>query len=134
MRVTVKLLLVALGLVAASPALADNWKDCSSKNSDRAIKGCSTIIKAGRETKTNLAIAYYNRGITFGKMGVYARAIADLDQSILRRPKYADYYYNRGKVYYDKGEFDRAIADYDKAILLNPKIFVRLRQSRRSLY
>src|SRR5690242_17514907 len=112
MRVTEILLIVALGLVTASPVLADEWDDCSSKNSVRAFKGCTSIIDAGRETKTNLSIAYYNRGIMNAKMGDLSRAISDLDQAILRRPKYADYYFNRGHVYYDKGEFDRAIGDY----------------------
>ena len=69
MRVTTRLLLMLLGLLVTSPALADNWKDCAYPTAtnrdgpDRAIKGCSSLIKAGRETKKDLAIVAYRKAI-----------------------------------------------------------------------
>ena len=121
MKVAVILLVMFLALMVASPVLADSWKDCASKNTDRSIKGCSALIKAGHETKVNRAIAYYNRGIAYAKNGLLKLAILDLDQSIVLRPKSADAHYNLGLAHYQSGNFDQAINDYDQAIKINSK-------------
>ena len=76
----------------ATAAFAESkkeWDDCTSSDADLSIKGCNTIIGRGKETKNNLAIAYYNRGIDYQNKGDHDKAIADFNQSIkltLRNP------------------------------------------------
>ena len=114
--------LVAGVLLAASAARADSkkdWDDCASNDADRSAAGCTNIIKLGKDTKSNLAIAYANRGNDYLNTDDYARAIADYTQSLKLRPD-ADVYNNRGAAYDDTGEFDLAIADYGQAIKLKP--------------
>ena len=72
------------------------------------------------ELSPNLADAYNNRGVAYGKKGEVDRAIQDLNIAIQLNPDYAKAYNNRGVVYGLKGDFDRAIADHNTAIKLNP--------------
>ena len=120
-HVTARLIVMILALLVALPALADNRKDCIAANSERSDKACAAIIKAGRETKKVLAVAYTNRGNSYRKKGEYDLAIPDYDKAIALNPKYADAYSGRGAVYRNRGEYDRAITDLGKAISLNPK-------------
>ena len=114
--------LVAGILLVASAARADpkkDWDDCASNDAERSIAGCTNIIKLGKDTKPNLAIAYANRGNDYLNKGDYAHAISDYTQSLKLKPD-ADVYNNRGASYDYTGEYDLAIADYDQAIKLKP--------------
>lgn len=122
MRVIASLLLMILGLLFASSALADNWKDCVSESTGLSIKGCSAIIDAGKDTTAKMAVAYYNRGNAYDSRGDLGRAIRDYDEAIALNPNYAEAYHDRAVVYDNKGDYDGAIKDYEKAIALNPKI------------
>ena len=73
---------------------------------------------------SNIAAAYYNRGVAYTKLGKYAEAIGDLTQAIDLDPKYAAAYNNRGAAYDDLGKYAEAIADYDQAIALDPNYAV----------
>src|SRR6476660_3612499 len=93
------LAVVFFGLMAfATTAFADSkkeWDDCASTDPDRSIKACNAIISRGKETKVNLAIAYYNRGNDYQAKGDHDQAIADYTQSIKLDPQ-ASAYNNRG--------------------------------------
>ena len=67
------------------------------------------------------AIAYFNRGYDYGKLGKYEKARSDYTKVIELNPEYATAYYYRGICYRKLGEYDRAISDYTKAIELDPK-------------
>jgi tetratricopeptide (TPR) repeat protein len=114
---------VVLGLLLLPQvALADNakdWEDCASTDADRSLPGCNNIIARGKETKVNLAIAYFNRGNDYQSKGDHDKAIADYTKSIATNPD-AGAYHNRGYSHAQKGEFDLAIADYDQTLKLNP--------------
>ena len=115
------IVLVMLAL-ATTQAGADDWGDCKqTKDEDLSIAGCTVIIESGTQSKTNLARAYYDRGVAHAQKGQHDLAIADYDRTIAINPKNADAYGNRGAIYNSKGQYDRAIADYDRAIALNPK-------------
>ena len=72
---------VAALLVAASAAAqpARDWARCTNDanaySSEKAVKGCTAIIKAGRGERRELAIAFYNRANAFYGVGDFDRAI-----------------------------------------------------------
>ena len=51
-------------------------------------------------------------------MGLYDKALLDLDKTIDLQPDYASAYNNRGLVYEKLEHYDKAILDYNKALKL----------------
>jgi tetratricopeptide (TPR) repeat protein len=84
---------------------------------DQSIAEFTTAI----ELYPKLAIAYNNRGSTYGEKGDYDRAIADYTRAIEIDPNFAEAYRNRGIAYGKKGDYDSAIADLTIGITLDPK-------------
>ena len=119
MRIAAVCLVAAL---ASSPAaLADSkqdWDDCTSSDADVSLAGCSNIIGRAKDTKNNLAIAYFNRGIAYQNKGDHAKAIAESSQSIKLNASDPAAYRNRGYSYAQTGEYDLAIEDYNQTIRL----------------
>ena len=72
-------------------------------------------------TDSNLAGAYYNKGIAHYHRGQYVLAIENWDQAIRINPGHGKAYNNRGLAYNNLGQYERAIQDYDEAIRLNPQ-------------
>ena len=64
--------------------------------------------------------AYNNRGIVFGKLGLFEAAIEDYNRAIALDPSCYPAFCNRGMALYRMGRPDKAIEDYDRAIALNP--------------
>ncbi|MCK9604312.1 MAG: tetratricopeptide repeat protein [Candidatus Omnitrophica bacterium] len=60
------------------------------------------------------------KGVEFGKRGMYEEAIVEFTRIINAEPNNANAYVNRGLAYRMKGEIDQAISDYDKAIEISP--------------
>lgn len=118
----------AVAVTIAAPALAQqskNWKWCvnqgGSFSHDVQIEGCTGVIRSGRESKSNLSIANYNRGNGYYAKLDYDRAIADYSEAIRLNSKYPSAFNNRGNAYKAKGDLDRALADYNEAIRLDRK-------------
>lgn len=88
---------------------------------DLSIDGCTALIRSGKYSGRDLAIAYTNRGSSYDDKRNEDRAIADHDSAIRIDPKLDLAFNNRANAYGRKGETDRAIADQDEAIRLNPK-------------
>ena len=87
MRIAAVCLVAALALAPA--ALADSkqdWDDCTSSDADVSIAGCSRIIELGDESKNNIVIAYFDRGIAHQNKGEHQDAIADFNQSLKLNP------------------------------------------------
>ena len=109
-------------LCAAQPAKADinaplqpvEW--CQSADgiisSDLVIRGCSEVIRLGKETPKKLAVAFANRGNGYVLKGDYDRAIADYSEAIKLDPNLTAAYNGRAGAYSDQGDVDRAVADY----------------------
>jgi tetratricopeptide (TPR) repeat protein len=116
--------LLFAGLLACSStvlaATSKEWSECEGDNIDRAIAACSKIIAQGKESRTNLALAYSDRGKAYVDKGDYDRAIADLGEAIKINPKEPVPYYNRALAHQNKGEDDAAIADVSRSIELQP--------------
>jgi tetratricopeptide (TPR) repeat protein len=66
--------------------------------------------------------AYYSRGIEYGDLGQWDKAIDDYSIAIEIDPKFSDAYSNRGVAYGNLGLWDKAIDDYKRAIEIDPKI------------
>jgi len=90
--------------------------DTNTGNYDRAIVNLSEAIRLN----PNGALAFYSRGLAYGKKGDYDRAIADYDEAIRFDASDSLAFINRGLAYERKGETDLAIADYNEAIRLDP--------------
>ncbi len=63
--------------------------------------------------------AYYQRGVTYYKMGRFYDALQDLNKAIELAPKLAFSYYWRGKAHMKLHDFRTALWDFDKAISLS---------------
>lgn len=72
---------------------------------------------------SNVAFAYNNRGIAFGRLNQPEKAIEDFGRAMAVDPNDSKPYYNRGLAFEKKGQLDKAVADYSKAISLNPSYF-----------
>src|SRR6266853_427826 len=125
-------IVVALGFIGGGFAQADpagaqsaqQLKWCNGDGhptADLSIDGCTALIRSGKYSGRNLAIAYTNRGSSYDDKRDEDRAIADHDSAIRIDPKLDLAFNNRANAYGRKGETDRALADYDKAVRLNPK-------------
>ncbi|MBZ0262987.1 MAG: tetratricopeptide repeat protein [Hyphomicrobiales bacterium] len=110
-----------LALTFASPAVADDLKDCMSANPDLRIRACSAVINLGRESNKTLSSAYFIRGNTYDEKGAINRAINDYDNAIRLDPNFANAFKLRGVNYARKADYKRAVADYSRAIAINPK-------------
>jgi tetratricopeptide (TPR) repeat protein len=112
------------GAFAAEPSREWMWcikPDGEAGNPDLAITGCTTVIKAGKENRRDLAIAHYDRGLAYHSKGDYERAITDFDQAISLDSTYVDAFNSRGSAYGMRGEYARGIEDFNEAIRLQPE-------------
>jgi tetratricopeptide (TPR) repeat protein len=69
----------------------------------------------------DLAIEYYNRGVTKSLAGNKRSAIADYDRAIALDPRFVNAYINRGNAKATLGHARAAFADYDRAVALAPQ-------------
>jgi tetratricopeptide (TPR) repeat protein len=90
--------------------------DTNTGNYDRAIV---TLSEAIRLNPTG-ALAFYSRGLAYGKKGDNDRAIADYNEAIRFDVSDSLAFINRGLAYEKKGENALAIADFNEAIRLDP--------------
>ena len=79
----------------ASAFLQKGINSIQSEDYQQAIKDFDKAI----ELNPNLAEAYNNRGLVYGKLGNLQQAIKDFDKAIELNPKYAEAYCWRGIAY-----------------------------------
>jgi tetratricopeptide (TPR) repeat protein len=125
----------ALTTLTGTAQPSENWQRCASRgvSADERISGCGALIQLGRETQSNLAKAFNNRGLAYQAKGDNEQAIADFTEAIRLEPKFAHAFYNRSTVYQSEDDFDRAIAGYSKAIQLDSS-YVRALNNRGLAY
>jgi tetratricopeptide (TPR) repeat protein len=110
----------------AGPAAAQKsqaWTWCVNKENaspDIQIGGCTTVIQSDKETKENLASAFFNRGLAHVDKGQHDRAIRDFDQVIKLDPNDADAFNNRCLVRALIGQLEQALMDCDTSVNLKP--------------
>ena len=125
MRALIHVLALGVALVATSSAAlaADKaWETCAGSDDDKAIVGCTQVLARGnRETKSNQAIANYNRGVSYRNKGDNEKALADYERALKLNPKYANAYNGRANIKADLGDLEGALSDYNRALKFEPK-------------
>lgn len=117
----VALSLAAGGLLWAAPALAQGklQEACAGAAKIEArIAACNTIIKSGRGTPRERAVAFNNRGGALYYSGKPERAIEDYDQAIKLDPNFAHAFNNRCWSGAVLGRTEQAAADCTKVLKL----------------
>ncbi len=114
---------IAVSLSFAANAKRDrDWDACKGSDADASIAGCTNVLSRGkRETQSDRATAYNNRGWSYSQKDDHDRAIADYDEAIRLDPNFALAFVNCGWSYERKRQYDRALADYNEAIRADPK-------------
>jgi tetratricopeptide (TPR) repeat protein len=94
-------------------ARADALKDCNtSKDPDRQIKGCTSLINGKKLDKENLAIVYSKRGEAYYMQKDNESALADLRKCIKVSPKDISCWALKAAIHDDKQEIDEEIHAY----------------------
>ncbi len=119
-------LTIALPGAVAAQTLAQQWAWCRGDDPERLIRGCSAVIRSGREPPDVLARAFAHRGRAWSDQGQFDRAIRDFDQAVRLDPDYADAFNGRGVALMGQGEFVRAIDNFDQAIRLDPNYAIAI--------
>lgn len=114
------LLVLGFGGPVRADTLARDWVQCREDDGARQIRACTAIIRARRESVTDLARAFFNRSRAWLNQGEPARAIQDLTLAIGFDPNHPDAYNSRGAIFASQGLHDRAIEDFSQAIRLDP--------------
>ena len=78
----------ALPGAVAAQTLAQQWAWCRDDDPERLIRGCSAVIRSGREPPDILARAFAHRGRAWSDQGQFDRAIQDFDQAVSLDPDY----------------------------------------------
>jgi|GEM_PF-6542147 len=129
-------LLFAFGLLvaAAGPVAADPLASIRAGNQafaegklEQAVADFSRAIESGSLDWESLALAYNNRGVAFGELGDFDRAILDYQRALELKPGDPKTVRNlrialtrRGLAAARTGDVDRALADLSRAIELEP--------------
>ena len=80
-----------------------------------------------------VGFAYMVRGLVYGKIGDFDKAIQDFNKAIELNPVFVDAFFARGIAYSGIGDFDKAIQDYNRAIGSNTE-FVDAYYNRGNAY
>lgn len=122
------------GLFSADAAQADPYEDlqrCAQMSTtdaaDDSIALCTSAIESGELATRNTAIAYYNRGNAYRRIGAYQRAAADFTEALRIWPELDQAWNNRGGVYARLCRKEDALADFRQAMAIDES-WVRLYQ------
>ena len=86
--------------------------------SDADTEECDQAILHGRLTRKDLLATYVNRGILYGAMEDYQKALKDYRTAIDLGPETGEVYVNLGNLYLLSQKYDVAIQQYTTAIEL----------------
>lgn len=90
-------------------------------NHAEAIRLYTLDIESDRNTDSDLAVVYNNRGNAQAETGKLALAVDDYSEAVDLNPKYAMAYFNRAAAYHRLGKFRAAIVDYEVIQQIDPR-------------
>jgi tetratricopeptide (TPR) repeat protein len=96
-----------MGITDVDKAIAD-YTEALNRNPNDAL------------AKSNLAQAYYIRGLTFTSKGEHARAIEDYNETLKNEPFYPSALSKRGWASLETGNYDQAVEDFRRLALYTP--------------
>lgn len=125
---------LALSLLAAPATLAAGLDEVQAGNDafsagryEAAVEAFTRGILAGDLDPEALAIAFNNRGVAYGELGDFDRAIADYGKALELQPQDPTAIKNlriahirRGGTAANLGEIETALAEYSRAVELDP--------------
>ena len=127
MRVLASVILTAVTVImvpsGAQAEASPELRMCLDNATPQAqrVAACSSVItNAPPAEAKELARIYFIRGNAYLTLGVYDRALADLDAATKANPTAHGPFNSRGVVFLRQKQLDRAIAELDQAIRLNP--------------
>lgn len=59
--------------------------------------------------------AYFSQGVSYGQLGQYHKAVAQINMALQKEPQNGLYHYGRGRVYLLWGDRQKAMTDFRKA-------------------
>ena len=59
--------------------------------------------------------AYFSQGVSYGQLGQYQKAVAQINMALQKEPQNGLYHYGRGRVYLLWGDRQKAMTDFRKA-------------------
>lgn len=94
---------------------------CANVMADAKLRGeaCDRLIKGGRLSGLDLAVAYFGRAWMQQLANQWDAAIADYSEAIKLNPNHYIAHNGRGWMYIQRGELDKALADFDRSIEIN---------------
>ena len=137
-RILLLTLALAVGLAASALAQTDAMSDLRAGNAsfkegryDEAVQAYTRAIISGQLGAEALAVTFNNRGVAYGELGDFDRAIIDYNEALGLRPDDATSIRNlrvghvkRGVAEANLGDRDKALADFTKAIELDPSHYL----------
>jgi tetratricopeptide (TPR) repeat protein len=129
-----RIIAMLLASLLAAPAAAAGLDEVQAGNAafttgqfQIAVEAYTRGIQAGDLDADALAIAFNNRGVAFGELGDFDRAIRDYGEALRLRPEDKTSIKNlriahvrRGGAAAGRGDMDRALAEYSQAIQVDP--------------
>jgi tetratricopeptide (TPR) repeat protein len=119
-RLSGLLSLVAFMLTAGSQAHADNFSDCNSGDTAKALKACTAVLDTESRDNTEMATAYLNRGWAHLATDENDKASSDLENAVRLNPENAAAWHGKGYYLYRTGNPAGALEAATKASELNP--------------
>jgi tetratricopeptide (TPR) repeat protein len=113
-----------LGALSASALAATeaDRRDCAGENPpDAKIAACTRLIEDQATQPSARAMAYRNRGNSYGNKGLHELATLDFDEALKIEPQDRQALGGRAQSYARRGQYDRGIADFNEVLRLNPR-------------
>ncbi len=112
---------IALSLMLASPAFADDQADCKGNNFDLVVMACSKLIDSGSLNPADRASALGSRAWGFKGRGEYDKALADWTACAAETPNDAYCPAGLADLAFAQANYDEAVSQADIAIGMSPK-------------